>query len=71
MSFWRAVVFLWAASTRNRVLHQVRRLRQPKYLVGALVGALYVYSLLLRRLGYQQDWAGVPPMARLFSEFML
>ncbi|EPX58380.1 hypothetical protein D187_004136 [Cystobacter fuscus DSM 2262] len=71
MSFARAVVFLWAASARNRALHQVRRLRQPKYLVGALVGALYVYSLFLRRLGYQQEWAVVSPMARLFSEFML
>ena len=71
MSFPSAVVFLWVASTRNRALHQVRRLRQPKYLVGALVGALYVYSLLLRRLGYQEGWEQVPPMARLFGEFML
>ncbi|MET0405162.1 MAG: putative ABC exporter domain-containing protein, partial [Cystobacter sp.] len=71
MSVPRAMMFLWAASARNRVLYQVRRLRQPKYLVGALVGGLYVYSLVLRRLGYQSDWEGAPPMSRLFGEFML
>ena len=72
MSFPRAMVFLWAASARNRALHQVRRLRQPKYLVGAMVGALYVYSLLLRRLGFSQSgWDDVSPLARMFGEFML
>jgi ABC-2 type transport system permease protein len=71
VSFPRAAVFLWVASTRNRVLHQLRRLRQPKYLAGAVVGALYVYSLVLRRLSYLEPQGDVPPLARLFGQFML
>lgn len=71
MSFPRAVTFLWLASTRNRLLRQLQRLRQPKYLVGAVVGGLYVYSVFLRRLSYQGQEGTAPPMAQLFSQFML
>jgi ABC-2 type transport system permease protein len=42
-----ALVFLLVTSWRNRLLMRVRRLRQPKYLVGAVVGLfyfLYVFS---------------------------
>ncbi|MBM7116299.1 putative ABC exporter domain-containing protein [Archangium primigenium] len=71
MSFPRAAVFLWVASTRNRLIHQARRLRQPKYLVGAAVGALYVYSFLLRRLSYLDAGEAVPPLARHFAQALL
>lgn len=49
MSFARAVAFLWVASVRNRVRKQLQRLKQPKYLVGAVVGGAYVYLMLVRR----------------------
>lgn len=49
MSFARAVAFLWVASLRNRVRKQLQRLKQPKYLVGAVVGGVYVYFMLFRR----------------------
>jgi hypothetical protein len=65
------VAFLWVASARNRVLRQLQRLRQPKYLVGAVVGGLYVYSLFLRRLGYQGPQGTAPPLAQLISQSML
>jgi len=71
VSFPRAVVFLWLASTRNRMLHQLRRLRQPKYLVGAVVGALYLYSFVLRRLSDLDAGGEMPPNARLFVQLML
>ena len=71
MSFPRAVTFLWLASTRNRLIRQFQRLRQPKYLLGAVVGGLYVYSVFLRRLSYPGQEGTVPPMAQLFSQFML
>lgn len=71
MSFARAVVFLWVASARNRALRQLQRLRQPKYLVGAVVGGLYLYGMFLRRLSYQGQVGTAPPMAQLFSQFML
>lgn len=71
MSFTRAVVFLWVASARNRVLRQLQRLRQPKYLLGAVVGGLYLYSVFLRRLGNHWQAGTAPPTAQLFSQFML
>lgn len=44
-----AFVYLQAMSLYNNVRQRVLRLRQPKYLVGALVGAAYLYFVLLRR----------------------
>jgi hypothetical protein len=43
------VGFLWVATLRNRVRRQLQRLKQPKYLAGALVGVGYVYLMLVRR----------------------
>ena len=36
---------------RNRLLTRIRRLRQPKYLAGAIVGGLYFYWYFIRNLG--------------------
>ncbi len=71
MSFPRAVAFLWVASARNRVVRQFQRLRQPKYLVGAVVGGLYVYSAFVRPLSYRPQAGTAPVMAQLVSQFML
>jgi ABC-2 type transport system permease protein len=35
---------------RNRLLMRVRRLRQPKYLFGAIIGGLYFYWYMIRNL---------------------
>lgn len=66
----RAMVFLWVATARNRVRRQLERLKQPKYLAGAIVGAVYMYSVFLRRLSYQGVVGAVPPPARTVSEFL-
>ncbi|MFE8598655.1 putative ABC exporter domain-containing protein [Archangium violaceum] len=71
MSFPRAVTFLWLASARNRVLRQLQRLRQPKYLVGAVVGGLYLYSAFVRPLIYRGQGGTVPPGAQLVSQLSL
>jgi hypothetical protein len=71
MSFSRALAFLWVASMRNRARRQLQRLRQPKYLVGAVVGGMYVYSIFLRRLTYPGQGGMPPPTAQLVSQFML
>jgi hypothetical protein len=34
---------------KNRLLHRVRRLRDPRYLIGAIAGAAYFWFLLFRR----------------------
>ena len=44
-----AFAYLQAMSLYNNVRQRVLRLRQPKYLFGALVGAAYLYFFLLRR----------------------
>ncbi len=44
---WNALWYLYSRSWRNRVLQQLRRLRQPRYIVGALAMGGYIASLLL------------------------
>jgi hypothetical protein len=43
-----ALLYLRLTSLKNLVLSRVRRLRQPKYLVGAIVGAAWFYFTFLR-----------------------
>jgi ABC-2 type transport system permease protein len=47
----RALLYLRIMSFRNWVLWRVRRLRQPKYLAGFVVGTAYLYFFFFRRLG--------------------
>lgn len=54
---WRAFVFLQAMSIRNLVTHRLKRLRQPKYLFGAIAGIAYFYFIFFRR-GAMGDWRG-------------
>jgi len=42
----RALWYLYSRSWRNRLLLQLRRLRQPRYVIGALAMLAYVASLL-------------------------
>ena len=46
-----ALVYLRVMSARNWVRVRLRRLRQPKYLAGALVAAAYFYFFFFRPLG--------------------
>jgi len=45
-----ALVYLRLTSLRNALVSRFKRLKQPKYMVGALVGAAYIYFVFLRRL---------------------
>jgi hypothetical protein len=45
-----ALLYLHGHSLRNRLGSQVRRLKQPKYLAGAIVGGLYFYWYFFRFL---------------------
>jgi ABC-2 type transport system permease protein len=47
----RALLYLRLTSLWNLVGYRIRRLRQPRYLVGAAVAVLYFYYFFLRRLG--------------------
>ena len=47
----RALLFLRLTSLRNKVWSQVRRLRQPKDLLGAIAGAAYFWFFIFRHAG--------------------
>ncbi len=46
---------------RNRLLTRIRRLRQPKYLFGAIVGGLYFYWYIFRNLGAGRRGVPISP----------
>jgi hypothetical protein len=66
-----ALFYLRFTSIRNRIVRSIVRLRQPKYLAGAAVGAFYFYFLIFRRLGSPggtgHGGAGSPAAAALAS----
>lgn len=50
MGLGAAASFLLLRSAKNRVRAQVRRLKQPKYLIATAVGFFYLWTVFLRRL---------------------
>lgn len=46
-----ALLYLRLTSLKNILLSRLRRLKQPKYLFGAIVGAAYFYFVFFRRIG--------------------
>ena len=65
-----ALFYLRVTSLRNAVIARVARLKEPKYLVGAIVGVAYVYWLVfgradLRRVRGAAGVADVFPLERL------
>jgi len=54
-----ALLYLQYHTVRNRLLNRFKRLKQPKYLIGAIVGGLYFYWLVFRnafrRMGGRSD----------------
>jgi ABC-2 type transport system permease protein len=43
-----ALLYLTVCSLRNRVIRRIRRLKEPRYLAGAVAGSLYFYFAFLR-----------------------
>ena len=44
-------LYIIVCSARNRLRMRLRRLREPRYLIGAIVGAAYVYFSVFARMG--------------------
>ncbi len=61
-----ALIYLDACSIWNRIIRRFRRLREPRYVVGVVVGCLYVYFALLRP---QLRTAGGLPRPGAFGSF--
>ncbi len=55
---FRALLYLRIKSLENWGRWRARRLRQPKYLVGAMVGVAYFYFFFFRRLGAARPMPG-------------
>src|SRR4051812_18388927 len=49
-----ASLYILACTSRNRLRARLRRLRQPRYLIGAIVGAAYIYFSFFARLRTQR-----------------
>ena len=45
-----ASLYLIGCSTRNRIVRRLRRLREPRYLFGAIVGVTYFYFAVFARM---------------------
>lgn len=48
----RAFWFITARSFKNRVLLRLRRLREPRYLIGFVVGLFYLWFMVFRRMWF-------------------
>ena len=53
-----ALVYLQFHSFRNRLTSRITRLKQPKYLVGAIAGGLYFYFYFFRYLFFPRRHSG-------------
>src|SRR6186713_759854 len=42
-----ASLYIAVCSTRNRIRMRLRRLREPRYLVGAILGAFYLFFVFV------------------------
>jgi ABC-2 type transport system permease protein len=59
-----ASLYIIACSTRNRARQRLRRLREPRYLAGAVVGAAYLYFSFVARLRSTRSNPGRAARAR-------
>jgi len=53
----RAFWFITTRSFRNRVVMRLKRLRQPRYLIGFIAGLAYLWFMFLRRLFFSSHGA--------------
>ena len=67
-----ASLYIIVCSARNRLRMRLRRLREPRYLIGAIVGAVYLYFSVFARMRSRSSLsrrrgapASVPAMAAL------
>ena len=66
-----ALFYLQYHSTRNRLVTRFKRLKQPKYLIGAIAGGLYFYFYFFRYLFRTQAGGGhSPAMVTIPPEYL-
>ena len=65
-----ALLYVRLATIRGWFASRLRRLKQPKYAVGAVIGAVYIYSFFIRNVMQNRPrgpGAGPPPEALSFA----
>ena len=60
----RAFVYLQATTVFNLIRQRLRRLRQPRYLIGALAGIAYFYMVFFSHRWDRPDGGDAPAVAR-------
>ena len=60
MSLPSAAALIWGVGIKNRIRRQLQRMRQPKYLLATLAGALYFWLILGRRVRFSGTRVQLP-----------
>lgn len=71
MSLLSALFFLQYHSFRNRMVYRLKRLKQPKYLVGGMVGALYFYFYFFRYLVQGNSGSRLPSVTTSAEDLLV
>jgi hypothetical protein len=58
-----AFIYLTACSFKNRLRRRLQRLREPRYVIGLIIGLLYFYVAFFRRHGRRGGSAGAAAIA--------
>ena len=58
-----ALFYLWFMTVRNRLVGRFKRLKQPKYLIGAIVGLAYFYFYFFRWMFFRPRYGGPASVA--------
>jgi hypothetical protein len=66
-----AFLYLTACSFKNRLRRRVQRLREPRYVIGLIVGVLYMYFAVFGRGRRRNAAAGAPALGVLAGPLQL
>jgi ABC-2 type transport system permease protein len=66
-----AFVYLTACSLRNRMRRRLQRLREPRYIIGLVVGLAYMYLAFFRRSARPRSAAGAAAVAAIAGPVQL
>ena len=66
-----AFLYLTACSFKNRLRRRVQRLREPRYVIGLIVGLLYMYFAFFARRGRSPSAEGVSALAAMAAPVQL
>ena len=64
-----ASFYIIACTARNHLRVRLRRLREPRYLIGSIVGVAYLYFAVFARMGRRPGGAGRTGPARALAGF--